>query len=66
MFNDSPTDLITIKEVEKTTGFKKSAIYLRIGQGAFPKQVKLGSRTARWVRGEIEAWKQELIKQRNN
>ncbi|HHR4437791.1 AlpA family transcriptional regulator [Salmonella enterica subsp. enterica serovar Corvallis] len=64
MFNDSPTDLITIKEVEKTTGFKKSAIYLRIGQGTFPRQVKLGSRTARWVRGEVDAWKQDIIKQR--
>ncbi|MDI8838624.1 AlpA family phage regulatory protein, partial [Salmonella enterica subsp. enterica serovar Anatum] len=30
----------------------------------FPRQVKLGSRIARWVRGEIEAWKQEMINQR--
>ncbi|EDT7238847.1 TPA: helix-turn-helix transcriptional regulator [Salmonella enterica subsp. enterica] len=65
MYKDLPTDLITIKEVEKTTGFKKSAIYLRIVQGTFPRQVKLGSRTARWVRGEVEAWKQEIIKQRD-
>lgn len=65
MYKDLPTDLITIKEVEKTTGFKKSAIYLRIGQGTFPRQVKLGSRTARWGRGEVEAWKQEIIKQRD-
>lgn len=65
MYKDLPTDLITIKEVEKTTSFKKSAIYLRIGQGTFPRQVKLGSRTARWVRGEVEAWKQEMINQRD-
>ncbi|HEM7975804.1 TPA: AlpA family phage regulatory protein [Citrobacter koseri] len=26
-----------------------------MGQGTFPRQVKLGSRTARWVRGEVEA-----------
>ena len=65
MYNDSPTDLITIKEVEKTTGFKKSVIYLRIKQGVFPNQVKLGSRTARWIRGEIEAWKQEQINLRD-
>lgn len=64
MYNDSPTDLITIKEVEKTTGIKKSTIYIQISQGEFPKQVKLGSRTSRWVRGEVEAWKQEWIKQR--
>ncbi|EAA8769994.1 AlpA family transcriptional regulator [Salmonella enterica subsp. enterica serovar Anatum] len=64
MYKDLPTGLITIKEVEKTTGFKKSAIYLRMGRGTFPRQVKLGSRIARWVRGEIEAWKQEMINQR--
>ncbi|MEY6764105.1 helix-turn-helix transcriptional regulator [Kluyvera ascorbata] len=59
-----PTDLLTIKEVEKTTGIKKSNIYLQISQGVFPKQVKLGSRTSRWVRIEVEAWKQEWIKRR--
>ncbi|EGQ6365068.1 AlpA family transcriptional regulator [Salmonella enterica] len=59
-----PTDLLTIKEVEKTTGIKKSNIYLHISQGVFPKQVKLGSRTSRWVRSEVEAWKQEWIKRR--
>ncbi|EAV7503852.1 AlpA family transcriptional regulator [Salmonella enterica] len=59
-----PTDLLTIKEVEKTTGIKKSNIYLQISQGVFPKQVKLGSRTSRWVRSEVEAWKQEWIKRR--
>ena len=59
-----PTDLLTNKEVEKTTGIKKSNIYLQISQGVFPKQVKLGSRTSRWVRSEVEAWKQEWIKRR--
>ncbi|MGG2142194.1 helix-turn-helix transcriptional regulator [Symbiopectobacterium sp. RP] len=57
----SDTDLITIKEVERSVGLKKSCIYLHISNGKFPKQKKLGTRTVRWVRGEIEAWKKQFL-----
>ena len=54
----SDTDLINIKEVERSVGLKKSSIYERIGNNEFQ---KLGSRTSRWVRGEVEEWKKQFL-----
>ncbi|MGL9735278.1 MAG: AlpA family phage regulatory protein [Symbiopectobacterium sp.] len=50
----SDTDLITIKEVERSVGLKKSCIYLRV-MGNFPSKKSSAPRTAGWVHGEIEA-----------
>nr|WP_072014425.1 AlpA family phage regulatory protein [Pectobacterium odoriferum] len=57
----SDTDLISIKEVERAVGLKKSSIYARISNGDFPKPKKLGSRTSRWLRGEVEDWKKQFL-----
>lgn len=55
------TDLIPIKEVERSVGLKKTCIYDRVSKGEFPKPRKLGTKTSRWVRGEVEAWKQQFL-----
>lgn len=55
------TDMITIKEVERSVGHKKSFIYDRISKGEFPAPKKLGSRTSRWLRSEVEAWKKQFL-----
>jgi prophage regulatory protein len=39
----SDTDLINIKEVERSVGLKKSSIYERISNNEFPKPKKLGA-----------------------
>ena len=57
----SDTDLINIKEVERSVGLKKSSIYERISNNEFPKPKKLGSRTSSWVRGEVEEWKKQFL-----
>lgn len=57
----SDTDLINIKEVERSVGLKKSSIYERISNNEFPKPKKLGSRTSRWVHGEVEEWKKQFL-----
>lgn len=57
----SDTDLINIKEVERSVGLKKSSIYERISNNEFPKPKKLESRTSRWVRGEVEEWKKQFL-----
>lgn len=57
----SDTDLINIKEVERSVGLKKSSIYERISNNEIPKPKKLGSRTSRWVRGEVEEWKKQFL-----
>ncbi|WP_229233755.1 MULTISPECIES: AlpA family transcriptional regulator [Citrobacter] len=53
--------MITIKEVERSVGHKKSFIYDRISKGEFPSPKKLGSRTSRWLRSEVEAWKKQFL-----
>lgn len=57
----SDSDLINIKEVERSVGHKKTFIYDRISKGEFPAPKKLGTRSSRWLRGEIEAWKKQFI-----
>lgn len=58
---NSDTDLIPLKEVERTVGLKKSYIYDHISKGEFPKPRKIGGKSSRWVRGEVEAWKAQFL-----
>ncbi|MEO9944042.1 AlpA family transcriptional regulator [Paraglaciecola sp.] len=48
-------------EVERTTGLKKSTIYLLVKQNEFPKPISLGLRASGWLMSEINQWKQERI-----
>ena len=41
--------LLTIRDVEQLTGFKKSSVYSFIEAGDFPKPIKIG-RSSRWPR----------------
>ncbi|MBT9431648.1 AlpA family phage regulatory protein [Candidatus Sodalis endolongispinus] len=54
------TDLITLKEVVRSVGLKKSWIYDKISKGEFPRPKKLGT-SSRWLRGEVEAWKKQFL-----
>ncbi|WP_442801364.1 helix-turn-helix transcriptional regulator [Serratia rubidaea] len=57
----SDSDLLKIQEVEQSIGHKKTFIYDRISKGQFPAPKKLGSKSSRWLRGEVEAWKKQFI-----
>ena len=52
--------LLTIRDVEQLTGFKKSSVYSFIEAGDFPRPVKIG-RSSRWPSNEINCWIQETI-----
>ena len=52
---------LRMPEVEKTTGLKKSTIYLLIKQSQFPSPIKLGGRASGWLLSEINQWKAERI-----
>ncbi len=43
------------KQVQVETGFSRSTIYLRIGQGLFPRSVLLGPRAVGWPASEVAA-----------
>lgn len=48
--------IIRLKEVMKSTGLSRSAIYKFVGEGIFPKSVPLGSRAVGWVEEEVLDW----------
>lgn len=53
------------REVEKRTGLCRSAIYNLIGQGKFPKPIRIGPRSSGWVASEISAWIAERVRERD-
>ena len=46
--------LLPLKKVIERTSISKSKIYNLIGQGVFPRQVRVGARTVRWIESEVE------------
>ena len=48
---------LRLPDVKAETGLGKTTIYQLIGEGAFPKPVKISSRAVAWREGAIEAWK---------
>ena len=53
--------LLTMREVLEKTGMSRPTMYLRVKQGTFPRpRMTGGSRSARWLSTEIDAWIREL------
>ena len=46
--------ILRLPQVMARTGLSRSTIYLRISQGKFPKQVKLGGRAVGWLESKID------------
>jgi len=47
--------LLTIKEVIKIVGIKKSTLYKLIKEKKFPQQIKIGN-LSRWRLSDIQEW----------
>jgi prophage regulatory protein len=50
------TLLLPMKAVARLTTLSRSTIYRRIGEGTFPKSIKLGGRRVAFLNSEIERW----------
>jgi prophage regulatory protein len=48
--------ILRIKDVCKKIGLSRSTIYELIGEGLFPKSVKLTPRRVGWIESEIDDW----------
>lgn len=48
--------VIRLKEVIHRTGLGRSTIYRWMGEGKFPKAIKLGGHSVAWVEQEIDRW----------
>jgi predicted DNA-binding transcriptional regulator AlpA len=52
--------LLSLADVEKISGFKKSKLYQLMKEGLFPKPIRLGKRSNRWKRSSMNNWINEL------
>jgi prophage regulatory protein len=51
-----PPRLLRLPEVINRVGLRRSAIYLRMSEGRFPKCRTLGPKCSVWVEAEINEW----------
>lgn len=56
MASDRPERIIRLKTVLDRTGLSRSTLYRKIGQGTFPKQVRISARCAGWHESAVDAW----------
>ena len=48
--------IIKRPEVEAVTGLSRSSIYAKMGEGVFPKAIKLSERSVGWLEHEVQEW----------
>jgi prophage regulatory protein len=58
--------LIALNEVMHLVGLRRTSIYKMIGEQRFPRPVKIGERTSRWIEREIRAWQLAQISLRDD
>ena len=51
--------LLYMNEVLRLTGLSRTTLYQRIARGEFPKQRKVGPKSA-WLQSEITVWMRKL------
>lgn len=56
-----PSFFMRLQQVKQMTCLSKSSIYRLIGEGKFPKQVAVGSRSVVWVRSQVEEWCFQMV-----
>lgn len=54
--------VIRLKEVIHRTGLGRSTIYRWMGEGKFPRAIKLGGHSVAWVEQDIDRWLMERCK----
>jgi len=60
MIYSDPEELIPLSKVIEEIGLKKSTIYRMISHKEFPRPYKLGKKSIRWKRSQLERWKNSL------
>jgi prophage regulatory protein len=56
--------VLRLREVERTTGIKRSTIYEGMERGTFPKPIALAPRSVGWLQHEIEGWLEQRMAMR--
>jgi|YNPMSStandDraft_1061717.scaffolds.fasta_scaffold55162_1 excisionase family DNA binding protein len=48
--------LLKVEEVATTVGLSRACIWRWAARGRFPQPIRLGNKTTRWKRSDVEAW----------
>ena len=68
VFMNTPSttvNLLRLESVMHQTGHSRSLIYKKIGEGTFPKQVKISGKSVRWLSNEIDDFVASLANARD-
>jgi prophage regulatory protein len=57
---DYSKKLLRLEQVIERVAHSKSTIYRGMGNGSFPRPIRLGSRMVRWVSGDIDTYLSNL------
>ncbi len=57
--------LLTTREVMALTGRSRTSIYMDIRAGRFPRPIKTGLRSVRWIAEDIESWLEQRKAERD-
>ncbi|HEX2753489.1 MAG TPA: AlpA family phage regulatory protein [Alphaproteobacteria bacterium] len=60
---DTGQRFLRLNDVKYKTGLSRSSIYSFMGNGTFPKSIKIGMRGVCWLEGDINKWMQERMMQ---
>ncbi|WP_269514136.1 helix-turn-helix transcriptional regulator [Brevundimonas subvibrioides] len=56
--------LLRLPQVIERTSLRRSTIYEKMGNGSFPKPVKLNLRANGWLESEVNGWVEARIAER--
>ena len=59
--NSIKYNVLRLPDVKSQTGLSRSAIYQRIAEDNFPKQINLGGRAVGWLESDIQNWIKECL-----
>jgi len=62
---DNCTRFLRLAEVKKLTSLSKSAIYVKIANGEFPRPVALSRQCVAWVESEVIEWMNQRLSSRD-
>ena len=57
--------LLRLDAVKARTGLSRTALYVRIADGTFPRPVNLSKRLSAWPASEVDAWVQQQLATRD-
>ena len=53
---DEPDRILRIQTVMERTGLCRTTLYRKIGNGTFPNQIRISTRSAGWRESAVNAW----------